>query len=241
VRVVIAEDHVLLADGLARLLAAHHHEVVSTVDTGPDLVESVRIHRPDVAVVDIRLPPSFTDEGLRAAVAIRNSTGTPILVLSQYVEAAYARELLTTGGGTGYLLKDRISRPRQFVDALATVAAGGTVLDPEAVTQMFARDHTRQALASLTERERQVLRHMAEGGSNAAIAASLVVTEATVEKHINNIFAKLGLSPSPSDHRRVRAVLTYLENLSLDRHGYQIDLNDQNANEGVELPSRGSE
>jgi DNA-binding NarL/FixJ family response regulator len=210
-RVVIAEDHVLLADGLARLLAAHHHEVVATVDTGPGLIDAVAAHRPDVAVVDIRLPPTFTDEGLRAAVQIRHQTGTPILVLSQYVETAYAGELLSTGGGTGYLVKDRISRPREFVDALATVAAGGTVLDPEAVTQMFARDRTRRALASLTDRERQVLHHMAEGCSNAAIARELVVTDATVEKHINNIFAKLGLPPSDSDHRRVRAVLTYLK------------------------------
>jgi DNA-binding NarL/FixJ family response regulator len=170
----------------------------------------VDAHHPDIAVVDIRLPPTFTDEGLRAAVEVRRRAQLPILILSQYVEAAYARELLTTGGGTGYLLKDRISRPREFVDALSTVAAGGTVLDPEAVTQMFARDHTRRALASLTEREHQVLRHMAEGRSNAAIAQALVVTEATVEKHINNIFAKLGLPPSHSDHRRVRAVLTYL-------------------------------
>jgi DNA-binding NarL/FixJ family response regulator len=211
VRIVIAEDHVLLADGLARLLTAHRHEVVATVDTGPDLVAAVDEHRPDVAVVDIRLPPTFTDEGLRAAVTIRRSTGTPVLILSQYVEAAYARELLTTGGGgTGYLLKDRISRPREFVDALSTVSAGGTVLDPEAVTQMFARDETRRMLASLTEREHEVLRHMAEGRSNAAIAQALVVTGATVEKHISSIFLKLGLPPSDSDHRRVRAVLTYL-------------------------------
>jgi len=209
-RVVIAEDHVLLADGLTRLLAAHHHEVVSTVDTGPGLIAAVEAHRPDIAVVDIRLPPTFTDEGLRAAVQVRRQTNLPILVLSQYVEAAYARDLLRTGGGTGYLLKDRISRPGEFVDALRTVAAGGTVLDPEAVTQMFAREHTRQALTSLTEREHQVLHQMAEGRSNAAIATALVVAETTVEKHINSIFAKLGLPPSDGDHRRVRAVLTYL-------------------------------
>jgi DNA-binding NarL/FixJ family response regulator len=210
-RVVIAEDHVLLADGLSRLLAAYRHEVVATVDTGPDLVNAVQTHRPDVAVVDIRLPPTFTDEGLRAAVTIRQATSTPILILSQYVEAAYARELLSTGGGTGYLLKDRISRPREFIDALLTISTGGTVLDPEAVTQMFARDQTRHLLASLTEREHQVLRHMAEGHSNTAIAKALVITEATVEKHINNIFTKLRLPPSENDHRRVRAVLTYLK------------------------------
>lgn len=210
-RVVIAEDHVLLADGLTRLLAAHQHEVVATVTTGPELVATVEEHRPDIAVVDIRLPPTFTDEGLRAAVEARRRTGVPVLILSQYIDTAYARDLLSTAGGTGYLLKDRISRPRQFVDALATVAAGGTVLDPEAVAQMFARDRTRQALHSLTDREREVLQHMAEGRSNAAIAATLTITEATVEKHINAIFAKLGLPPSDSDHRRVRAVLTYLE------------------------------
>ena len=162
-------------------------------------------------MVDIRLPPTFTDEGLAAAVSIRRRTSTPILILSQYVDAAYARELLTTGGATGYLLKDRISRPREFVDALTTVAAGGTVLDPEAVTQMFARDRTRQALTSLTDRERQVLHSMAEGRSNSGIAKALVISDATVEKHINAVFAKLGLSQSDSDHRRVRAVLTYLD------------------------------
>jgi DNA-binding NarL/FixJ family response regulator len=210
VRVVIAEDHVLLADGLTRLLAAHGHEVAATVDTGAALIAAVGTHRPDIAVVDIRLPPTFTDEGLVAAGQIRRSTGTPILILSQYVEGAYARELLSTGGATGYLLKDRISRPREFVDALATVAAGGTVLDPEAVTQMFARDRARQALVALTERERQVLRRMAEGHSNTAIAEALVITGTTVEKHIGAIFGKLGLPPSNGDHRRVRAVLAYL-------------------------------
>ena len=209
-RVVIAEDHVLLADGISRLLTAYHHEVMAIVDTGPGLIAAIEAHRPDAAVVDIRLPPTFTDEGLRAAVEIRRRTKVAILVLSQYAEAAYARELLTTGGGTGYLIKDRISRPREFVEALVTVAGGGTVLDPEVVTQMFTRDHARQALASLTEREHDVLKRMAEGLSNAAISAALFITEATVEKHINSIFAKLGLPPCSEDHRRVRAVLTYL-------------------------------
>jgi DNA-binding NarL/FixJ family response regulator len=210
-RVVIAEDHVLLADGLGRLLGAYGHQVVAAVTTGPDLVAAVLEHRPDIAVVDIRLPPTFTDEGLRAAVEARQLTGVPILILSLYVETAYARDLLNTAGGTGYLLKDRISQPGQFVEALLTVAAGGTVLDPEAVAQMFARDRTRQALRSLTDREREVLRVMAEGRSNAAIAAELTVTEATVEKHINAILGKLGLPPSDTEHRRVRAVLTYLQ------------------------------
>ncbi len=209
-RVVIAEDHVLLADGLTRLLAAYDHEVVAAVDTGPALIEAVETHRPDVAVVDIRLPPTFTDEGLRAAVELRRHTGTAILVLSQYVENTYARELFLTGGGTGYLLKDRISRPHDFVDVLTRVAAGGTVLDPDAVTQMFATDRTRQAIASLTPREHDVLRQMAEGRSNAAIAVALTVAEATVEKHISSIFAKLSLPPADGDHRRVRAVLYYL-------------------------------
>jgi DNA-binding NarL/FixJ family response regulator len=210
VRVVIAEDHVLLADGLARLLAAHHHEVVASVTTGPDLIDAVSQQMPDIAVVDIRLPPGFIDEGLRAAVEIRQRLGTAILVLSQYVETAYARELLSTGGGTGYLLKDRISRPRDFVDALDRVAAGGVVLDPEAVSQIFARHGTQDRLAALTDREREVLRGMAEGRSNAAVAQLLVVTEATVEKHINNIFGKLGLQRHEAENRRVRAVLTYL-------------------------------
>jgi DNA-binding NarL/FixJ family response regulator len=210
VRVVIAEDHVLLADGISRLLQAYDHEVVAIAGTGPELLAAAAEHRPDVAVVDIRLPPGFTDEGLRAAVELRHRDKLPILILSQYVEPAYARELLLTGGGTGYLLKDRIGRPREFIDALGTVAAGGTVLDPEAVTQIFARDRGRATLDSLTDREREVLRHMAEGRTNAAIAAALVVTEATVEKHISGIFAKLGLPPSDTDHRRVRAVLTYL-------------------------------
>jgi DNA-binding NarL/FixJ family response regulator len=207
---VIAEDHVLLADGLARLLAAHHHEVVAGVTTGPDLIDAVSQQIPDIAVVDIRLPPGFTDEGLRAAVRIRQELGTPILILSQYVETAYARELLATGGGTGYLLKDRITRPRDFVDALNCVVAGGVVLDPEAVNQIFARHTTHDRLAALTDREREVLRGMAEGRSNTAIAQQLVVTNATVEKHINNILGKLGLPPSDADNRRVRAVLTYL-------------------------------
>jgi DNA-binding NarL/FixJ family response regulator len=209
--VVICEDQVLLADGLARLLAAYRHEVVASVTTGPELVAAVAEHRPDVAVVDIRLPPTFTDEGLRAAVRIRRETPTPIMILSQYVEPAYTRELLAAGGGTGYLLKDRISRPREFVEALATVAAGGTVLDPEAVTAMFTRDHARRALESLTAREREVLGLMAQGRSNAAVAEALTVTGATVEKHVNSIFAKLGLPPSDEDHRRVRAVLAHLQ------------------------------
>jgi DNA-binding NarL/FixJ family response regulator len=209
-RVVIAEDHVLLADGLTRLLQAYQHEVVACVTTGPELVAAVEAHRPDVAVVDIRLPPTFTDEGIRAAAQARNRTGVPVLILSQYVESAYAHDLLRTPTGTGYLLKDRIGRPREFVEALTTVAAGGTVLDPEAVSQMFARDRNRQALRSLSDREQEVLRLMAEGRSNAGIAAALTITEATVEKHISAVFTKLGLPPSDTEHRRVRAVLTYL-------------------------------
>jgi DNA-binding NarL/FixJ family response regulator len=217
-RVVIAEDNALLADGLVRLLHAHGHEVGASVTTGPELVAAIEEHRPDVAVADIRLPPGFTDEGLRAAVEARRSTGVPVLILSQYVETAYAHDLLRSPGGTGYLLKDRIGRPREFVEALATVAAGGTVLDPEAVAQMLTRDRGRQGLESLTDREREVLRLMAEGRSNSSIAATLTVAEATVEKHINAIFTKLGLPPSDTDHRRVRAVLAYLGALAVPTH-----------------------
>lgn len=209
-RVVIAEDHVLLADGIARLLAAHGHQVAAQVTTGPDLIAAAVRHRPEAAVVDVRLPPTFTDEGVRAALELRRRHGVPVLILSQYVETSYTRELLAAPGGTGYLLKDRIARPRDFVDALATVAAGGTALDPEAVTQLFARRATREAMDRLTPRERDVLQRMAEGLSNAAIGARMGIAEATVEKHVSAVFAKLDLAPSDDEHRRVRAVLTYL-------------------------------
>jgi DNA-binding NarL/FixJ family response regulator len=209
VRVVIAEDLALLRDGLTRLLEAFDFEVVEAVDNGPALLPALIKHRPDVAVVDVRLPPTFTDEGLQAAIAARTEVpGMPILVLSQHVEPLYARELLTDrNGGVGYLLKDRISNVGQFVDAVRRVADGGTAMDPEVVSQLLAR---REPLAILTAREREVLGGMAEGRSNAAIAAKLFVTEKAVSKHINNIFTKLNMAPSDDDNRRVLAVLAYL-------------------------------
>ena len=211
-RVVIGEDLALLRDGLIRLLTAHDFEVVDAVDNGPSLLRSLVTHRPDVAVVDIRLPPTFTDEGLRAAISAREQVpGLPVLVLSQYVEQLYARELLSDrAGGVGYLLKDRVSDIGQFIDAARQVAAGGTVMDPEVISQLLARNARNEPLGALTPREREVLSHMAEGRSNAAIAARMFVTEKAVSKHTNNIFAKLGLPPSEDDNRRVLAVLTYL-------------------------------
>lgn len=211
-RVVIAEDLALLRDGLTRLLEAFDCAVVAAVDNGPALLPALLEHRPDIAVVDVRLPPTFTDEGLRAAIAARaRLTGLPVLVLSQHVEQLYARELLSDRrGGVGYLLKDRVSNVGQFVDAVRRVAAGGTVMDPEVVAQLVARRSTAQPLRDLTAREREVLGLMAEGRSNAAIAGRLFVTEKAVSKHINNIFSKLGLPPSDDDNRRVLAVLAYL-------------------------------
>jgi DNA-binding NarL/FixJ family response regulator len=210
VRAVIAEDHALLRDGLTRLLSAFDIEVVEAVDNGPALLPALTRHRPDVAVVDVRLPPTFTDEGLKAAIAARAEVpGLPILVLSQHVEPLYARELLTDSvGGVGYLLKDRVANVAQFVDAVRRVAGGGTAMDPEVVSQLLARHEP--PLAVLTTREREVLGQMAEGRSNAAIGGRLFVTEKAVSKHINNIFTKLGLPPSEDDNRRVLAVLAYL-------------------------------
>ncbi|MCA2216197.1 response regulator transcription factor [Jidongwangia harbinensis] len=208
-RVVIAEDLALLRDGLTRLLEAFDFEVVAAVDNGPALLPALIEYRPDVAVVDVRLPPTFTDEGLQAAIAARTEVpGLPILVLSQHVEPLYARELLTDRkGGVGYLLKDRVANVGQFVDAVRRVAGGGTAMDPEVVSQLLARS---EPLAVLTGREREVLGQMAEGRSNAAIAAKLFITEKAISKHINNIFTKLDLPPSEDDNRRVLAVLTYL-------------------------------
>ena len=211
-RVVIAEDLVLLRDGLIRLLQAYDFEVVAAIDDGPSLLPALLEHRPDVAVVDVRLPPGFTDEGLRAAVEARRSVpGLPVLVLSQHVEQLYARELLSDrAGGVGYLLKDRVSDVGQFVDAVRRVAAGGTALDPDVVAQLLTRRSREEPLRRLTPREREVLGLMAEGRSNAAIAGRLFVTEKAVAKHTNNIFSKLGLPPSEDDNRRVLAVLAYL-------------------------------
>ena len=211
-RVVIAEDLALLRDGLTRLLEAHDAHVVAVVEDGDALVAAIEEHAPDVAVVDVRLPPTFTDEGIRAALrARRERPGLPVLVLSQYVERTYAAELLSDGaGGVGYLLKDRVADPREFVDAVRRVAAGGTALDPEAVAQLLGARADDGPLAELTPRERDVLALMAEGRTNTAIAERLVVTEGAVEKHISNIFLKLGLRPSDADHRRVLAVLAWL-------------------------------
>lgn len=202
----------LLREGLVRLLGEAGCEVVDAVGDGDALVGSVVEHRPDVAVVDVRMPPSFTDEGLRAAIEARRQVpGTGVLVLSQYVEESYAGDLLADGaGGVGYLLKDRVSRLADLSDALERVASGGTVLDPEVVAQLFAR-RRRHPLDELTAREREVLGLMAEGRTNVAIARNLVVTGGAVEKHISSIFAKLDLPPSDDDHRRVLAVLTWLK------------------------------
>jgi DNA-binding NarL/FixJ family response regulator len=212
VRVVIAEDHVLLRDGLIRLLGANGFDIVEAVDNGPMLREALLRNRPDVAVVDVRLPPTFTDEGLVAALAARREMpGLPVLVLSQYVEQLYARELLADhSGAIGYLLKDRVANVSQFLDAVRRVAAGGTVMDPEVIGQLLAKNAGAQPLHALTAREREVLGLMAEGRSNAAIAGRLFVTEKAVSKHINSIFSKLGMPPSDDDNRRVLAVLTYL-------------------------------
>ncbi len=211
-RVLIAEDLALLRDGLTRMLTAYGFEVVATVADGADLADRLVEIRPDVAVVDVRLPPTFTDEGLRAALqARRRVPGLPVLILSQYVEHLYAAELLSDrSGGVGYLLKDRVGDVRDFVSAVRQVASGGTVMDPEVVARLLTAGRGRKRLSALTPREREVLAVMAEGRSNSAIAARLVITEKAVSKHINNIFAKLGLPPSDDDHRRVLAVLTYL-------------------------------
>ncbi|GAB2842916.1 response regulator transcription factor [Actinocorallia aurea] len=211
-RVVIAEDNVLLAGGLELLLAAKGCEVAAVAADGESFLAAVAAHRPDIAVVDVRLPPSFRDEGIHAALRARREHGAlPVLVLSQYVEREYAGELLADGrGGIGYLLKDRIGRVSEFVDALRRVAAGGTAMDPEVVAQLIAR-RAGDPLDALTPREREALALMAQGHDNAAIATRMRVSDNAVHKHIGNIFAKLGLSPADSGHRRVRAVLAYLE------------------------------
>lgn len=211
-RVVLAEDLALLRDGLIRLLEAHDAEVVEAVDNGPSLVRALLTHRPDVAVVDVRLPPTFTDEGLRAVTEVRAQIpGLPVLVLSQYVEQLYARELLADrNGGVGYLLKDRVANVGQFIDAVRQVAGGGTAMDPEVVAQLLTRRASDAPIASLSPREREVLELMAEGRSNAAIAARMFISEKAVSKHTNSIFLKLGLPQSEDDNRRVLAVLTYL-------------------------------
>jgi DNA-binding NarL/FixJ family response regulator len=209
-RVVIAEDSVLLREGLTRLLAEAGHDILAATGDAEEFLRAVAAHQPDVVVVDVRMPPTFTDEGLRAALVVRSSwPAVGVLVLSQYVEERYATELLSRRSqGVGYLLKDRVADLAEFLDALERVASGGSALDPEVVSQLLARGP--HPLAALTAREREVLALMAEGRSNAAIASELVVGDGAVEKHINNLFAKLGLPPGDRDNRRVRAVLRYL-------------------------------
>src|SRR5215469_15471756 len=215
-RIVIAEDSAVVRAGLAEILADRGHVVVAAVGNAEDLRAAVGEHQPDVAVVDVRMPPGYTDEGLRAAIAIRRDhPRTGVLVFSQYIETRYTADLLgaASGGaaGVGYLLKDRVADVGEFVEALSRVAAGGTALDPEVVTQLLGASRRTDGLAALTARERDVLALMAEGRSNSAIAGILVVSERAVEKHVSNIFSKLGLAPSDADHRRVLAVLRYLE------------------------------
>jgi DNA-binding NarL/FixJ family response regulator len=211
-RVVLAEDLYLLRDGLTRLLQAHGIDVVAAVGSGTELLEQLLAQRPDVAVIDVRLPPMFTDEGLRVALeARRQLPGLPVLVLSQYVEQLYARELLSDqGGGVGYLLKDRVFSDEAFVEALRTVAGGGTVLDSEVIAKLLRRRATDEPITTLSPREREVLELMAQGRSNAAIAQGLYISEKAVSKHSTSIFIKLGLEPSDDNNRRVLAVLAYL-------------------------------
>jgi DNA-binding NarL/FixJ family response regulator len=211
-RVVLAEDLFLLRDGLVRMLEAYDFEIAAAVDNGPELTRALLSVKPDVAVVDVRLPPTFTDEGLQAALhARREIPGLPVLVLSQHVEQLYARELLADGsGGIGYLLKDRVFDADQFIDAVRRVAGGGTAMDPQVISQLLVRKARDEPLGDLTPREREVLGLMAEGRSNVAIAQRLVVTERAIAKHTSNIFLKLDLPPSDDDNRRVLAVLAYL-------------------------------
>ncbi|MCX4804578.1 response regulator transcription factor [Streptomyces sp. NBC_01214] len=212
-RVVLAEDLFLLRDGLTRALREHGFEVIAAVDNGPALLRTLLEEQPDVAVVDIRLPPTFTDEGLQAALEARRSRpALPVLVLSQYVDQLYAHELLAGGqGAIGYLLKDRITHTTQFIDAVRTVAAGGTVMDPQVIARLLARSDARGTTAQLTPRELDVLALMAEGRSNAAVAQTLFISESAVAKHTAAIFTKLRIEPSADDNRRVLAVLAYLK------------------------------
>jgi DNA-binding NarL/FixJ family response regulator len=211
-RIVIAEDSAVLRDGLSLLLTTRGHTVEAAVSTGEALAEAITEHVPDIAVVDVRMPPTFTDEGIRAALAVRKThPSVGLLVFSQHIETRYAAELLAGGArGVGYLLKDRVADVKDFLAACEQIAGGGTVLDPEVVTQVLGASRRTQDLSALTTREREVLGLMAEGRTNTAIAKALFVSEGSVEKHISSIFAKLGLPPSEADHRRVLAVLRYL-------------------------------
>jgi DNA-binding NarL/FixJ family response regulator len=213
VRVVIAEDSVLLRDGLARMLTAHGHEVVGSVDDAVGLVRLVEEESPELAVLDVRMPPTHTDEGIRAALELRARwPELAVLVLSQYVEENYATELLSGDlSGIAYVLKDRVTDVGQFLETVERIAAGGTAIDPEVVSQLLARTRRREPLNDLSPREREVLGLMAEGRTNAAIAAQLVITERAVEKHVKSIFQKLRLPPAETNHRRVLAVLRYLD------------------------------
>jgi DNA-binding NarL/FixJ family response regulator len=216
-RIVIAEDSAVVRAGLAEVLTRRGHDIAAAVGDAETLRAAIAQHRPDVTVVDVRMPPGYTDEGLRAAIALRRDyPGLGVLVFSQYIETRYAADLLATpsgrtGGGVGYLLKDRVADVSEFTDALHRVAAGGTALDPEVVSQLLSASRRTDDLRTLTARERDVLALMAEGHSNSAIARSLVISDGAVEKHIGNIFSKLGLLPSDAGHRRVLAVLRYLE------------------------------
>lgn len=212
-RIVIAEDSVLLRDGIARLLKEYGHEVVDSLGDASGLLQSITEHEPDLAILDVRMPPTHSDEGLRAAIALRKERPNfPVLVLSQYVEERFASELIAAGtAGLGYLLKERVADVREFVEAAQRVADGGTVLDPEVVTQILARSRHHKPLNSLSPREREVLTLMAQGCSNSAIAQALTVTEGAVEKHTSSIFAKLNLTPDENEHRRVLAVLMFLQ------------------------------
>jgi DNA-binding NarL/FixJ family response regulator len=212
-RIVVADDAVLLREGIIRLLVEDGHHVLAAVGDGPALVQAVLTHRPDVSIVDVRMPPSHTDEGLRAAVEARSQIpGAPMLVLSQYVEAAYASDLLMDGAGAiGYLLKDRVAKVEEFLDTLHRVAHGATILDPDVIAQLLTLRRRDDTLSTLTPRERQVLALMAEGHSNTAIARTLVVSFGAVEKHIGNVFSKLQMPPDNEQNRRVLAVLAYLK------------------------------
>jgi DNA-binding NarL/FixJ family response regulator len=212
VRVVVADDSVLLREGIARLLGEGGFDVVAQAGDADDLMRKAAAHKPDVAIVDIRMPPTNTDDGLRAALEIRRTLpDTSVLVLSQYVEEAYALDLVGgSDGGVGYLLKDRVADVDRFLDSVRRVAEGGSALDPEVVSQLLGRARRDDPLAEISPREREVLELMAEGRSNHAIAEQLVITERAVEKHVTSIFGKLGLAPAPEDHRRVLAVLAFL-------------------------------
>lgn len=220
-RIVMCEDSVLLREGLVRLIEHAGHEVVAALPDTTSLIDAVRAHEPDLCILDVRLPPTFTDEGIRAALELRKLwPGLPILVLSQYVEERYASDLISArGGGFGYLLKDRVADVDEFVDALERIAAGRDVLDPEVVAQLLTRSSRGARMRTLTDRERTVLAALAEGKSNQAIAGTLFLSEASIEKHITSIFAKLGLEADEHGNRRVLAAIAHIESTSLPAHG----------------------